>query len=42
MLVVVDRPTTSIYGAETAAPIFFSIAKDLLTYYGIPPTENEE
>ncbi|MEK7499518.1 MAG: penicillin-binding protein 2, partial [Patescibacteria group bacterium] len=31
MLVVVDRPTTSIYGAETAAPIFFSIAKDLLT-----------
>ncbi|MBI1981994.1 MAG: penicillin-binding protein 2, partial [Candidatus Levybacteria bacterium] len=39
MLVVVDRPTTSIYGSETAAPIFFEIAKDLLTYYNIPPTE---
>ncbi len=39
MLVIVDRPTTSIYGSETAAPIFFEIAKDLLTYYSIPPTE---
>ncbi|MBI2033135.1 MAG: hypothetical protein HYT10_01575 [Candidatus Levybacteria bacterium] len=37
MLVVVDRPTTSIYGSETAAPIFFNIAKDILTH--IPPTE---
>jgi cell division protein FtsI/penicillin-binding protein 2 len=41
MLVIIDRPTSSIYGAETAAPLFFDIAKDLLTYYGIPPTENE-
>ncbi|QQG40449.1 MAG: penicillin-binding protein 2 [Candidatus Levyibacteriota bacterium] len=39
MLVIVDRPTTSIYGSETAAPIFFDIAKDLLTYYSISPTE---
>lgn len=39
MLVVVDRPTTSIYGSETAAPIFFDIARDLLTYYNIPPSE---
>lgn len=39
MLVIVDKPTTSIYGAETAAPIFFDIAKDILNYYGIPPTE---
>lgn len=39
MLVIVDRPTTSIYGSETAAPIFFRIAKDLLMYYGIPPEE---
>lgn len=39
MLVIVDRPTTSIYGSETAAPIFFDIARDLLTYYNIPPTE---
>ncbi len=39
MLVIIDRPKTSIYGAETAAPVFFSIAKDILTYYGISPTE---
>lgn len=39
MLVVIDRPTTSIYGAETAAPVFFDIAKDLFSYYKIPPSE---
>lgn len=39
MLVVVDRPTTSIYGSETAAPIFFNVAKNIFTYYGIPPSE---
>ena len=38
MLVILDKPTTSIYAAETAAPLFFSIATDLLSYYGIPPT----
>ncbi|OGH05995.1 MAG: hypothetical protein A2W22_03665 [Candidatus Levybacteria bacterium RBG_16_35_11] len=38
MLVIFDRPTASIYGAETAAPVFFSIAKDLLLYYGISPS----
>jgi cell division protein FtsI/penicillin-binding protein 2 len=37
MLVILNRPTTSIYGAETAAPIFFDIAKSILRYYGIPP-----
>ena len=41
MLVVVDRPTSSIYGAETAAPIFFNIARNILMYYNIPPTEVE-
>jgi len=40
MLVILNRPTTSIYGSETAAPIFFDIAKSLLGYYGIPPDEN--
>jgi stage V sporulation protein D (sporulation-specific penicillin-binding protein) len=39
MLVVIDRPTTSIYGAETAAPVFFRVAKNILLYYGIPPSE---
>lgn len=39
MLVIIDRPTSSIYGAETAAPVFFKIAKKVLTYYGIAPSE---
>ncbi len=38
MLVLVDRPKKSIYGAETAAPIFFSIARQILNYYNIRPT----
>jgi cell division protein FtsI/penicillin-binding protein 2 len=36
MLVLVDRPKTSIYGSETAAPIFFSIARDIIKYYNLP------
>ncbi len=39
MLVVYDRPTTSIYGSETAAPTFFTIAKQLLAYYNISPAQ---
>ncbi|MCL5432819.1 MAG: penicillin-binding protein 2 [Patescibacteria group bacterium] len=39
MLVIIDKPTTSIFGSETAAPLFFDIAKDILTYYNIPPSE---
>lgn len=42
MLVVLNKPSTSIYGAETAAPIFFNAAKNILTYYGITPTEPVE
>lgn len=38
MLVVLNKPTTSIYGSETAAPIFFSIAKDLFSFYNIAPS----
>lgn len=38
MVVILNKPTSSIYGSETAAPIWFSIAKDMLTYYGITPT----
>lgn len=41
MLVVIDRPSSSIYGAETAAPTFFSISRDIFAYYGIAPTVNE-
>ncbi len=39
MIVIIDRPTTSIYGSETAVPVFMEIAKDILAYYGIPPLE---
>lgn len=39
MLVRYDQPTSSIYGADTAAPTFFDITKELFTYYGIPPSE---
>lgn len=39
MLVILEKPTTSIYAAETAAPLFFDIAAYLLNYYGIPPSE---
>lgn len=39
MLVILDKPTTSPYGSETAAPLFFDIARDILSYYGIPPSE---
>lgn len=38
MLVLVDRPKKSIYGAETAAPIFFNIAREIINYYNISPT----
>ena len=41
-LVVLDQPKSSIWGAETAAPLFFDIAKDLLVYYNIPPDKVEE
>lgn len=39
MLVRYDQPTTSIYGAETAAPTFLEIAKELFLYYGISPSD---
>ncbi len=41
MLVIINKPKTSEFGAETAAPLFFDISKHLLSYYGIAPTEHE-
>lgn len=38
ILVVIHKPKTSIYGSETAAPIFFKTAQDIINYYGIPPS----
>ena len=39
MLVRFDQPSSSIFGAETAAPTFFTIAKQLFTYFKITPSE---
>lgn len=39
MLVRVTEPSTSQWGSETAAPLWFSIAKDLLMKMDIPPSE---
>lgn len=36
--VVLYEPQSSIWGSETAAPLFFEIAKDLIVYYNISPT----
>lgn len=37
MLVTIQEPTTSPWGSETAAPVFFGIAKELFSYFGISP-----
>lgn len=36
MLVTLTEPSSSPWGSETAAPLFFKISKDLFTYYSIP------
>ena len=38
MLVTLREPTASPWGSETAAPVFFSIAKELFSYYNISPS----
>lgn len=37
MLVTLREPTSSPWGSETAAPLFFTIARDIFGYYGIAP-----
>ncbi|SRR5258708_3956023 len=37
MIVILHEPTSSIWGSETAAPLWFDIAKDLFPYLGIQP-----
>jgi len=37
ILVTLREPSSSQWGSETAAPLFFNIAKDLFLYYGISP-----
>ncbi len=41
-LVVVDEPSGSYYGSQTAAPIFKDVMTDVLRYLGIAPTEPVE
>lgn len=36
-MVILKEPQSSQWGSETAAPLFFEIAKDLLVYYNISP-----
>lgn len=36
MIVKLTEPQSSPWGSETAAPLWFSIAEDLLNYFGIP------
>ncbi|MFH0979800.1 MAG: penicillin-binding protein 2 [Candidatus Roizmanbacteria bacterium] len=38
-LVILKEPRTSPWGSETAAPIFFEIARDLIVYYGMTPSQ---
>ncbi len=40
MLVRFTEPSSSIFGAETAAPTFFGIAKDIFNYLSISPNSN--
>ncbi len=37
MIVRLNRPKTSVYAAETAVPLWMSVAEDLIQYYGIMP-----
>lgn len=37
MLVTLREPTSSPWGSETAAPLFFAVARDIFNYLGIPP-----
>lgn len=37
VLVKIDKPRTSVWGAETAAPVFAQLAEFLFDYYNIPP-----
>ncbi|MFN4212412.1 MAG: peptidoglycan D,D-transpeptidase FtsI family protein [Microgenomates group bacterium] len=39
ILVMLREPQTSPWGSETAAPLFFEIAKELIVYYNIAPDQ---
>jgi cell division protein FtsI/penicillin-binding protein 2 len=37
MLVILKEPQSSVWASETAAPLWYSIAKDIFPYLGIQP-----
>jgi len=39
MLVVLSEPSSSPWASETAAPLWYNIAKDLFLFYGIHPDD---
>jgi len=39
MLITLREPTTSPWASETAAPLWYSIARDLFIYFGMQPAE---
>jgi cell division protein FtsI/penicillin-binding protein 2 len=39
ILVKIERPRNSLYGAEVAAPVFRTIAEQLLAFYRVPPPQ---
>lgn len=39
MLVTLKEPQSSVWASETAAPLWYSIAKDLFIYFGIAPQD---
>jgi cell division protein FtsI/penicillin-binding protein 2 len=39
MLVTLNSPQTSLWAAETAAPVWYSIAKEIFLYLGIQPSQ---
>jgi len=39
ILVIIDRPTTSRFGSETAAPTFRRLAEQIVVLLDIPPDD---
>ncbi len=37
LLVKLEKPSTSVYAAETAVPLWMSMVEDIIAYYGFPP-----
>src|SRR3989344_4778934 len=41
MMVTLHQPTSSPWAAETAAPLWFNVARDLFIYLGVQPSNND-